>query len=588
MFSSITTAAISSNIARNTQKAEALKALGLFLGTPQGFELNRTATRAEGAAMLVRLLGVEKIALSVAYTHPFNDVPDWASPYVAYLFEKGLTKGISEKKYDSDAMITTNQYTTFILRALGYDDQLGLYEWNRAIDFAGTMGLINADELERYKPIENAELLRDDVVALSFNGLFTNQYNAELNLLSRLLSDQAITTAGLEEAGKIENLFTNYIEAPVENENHTQEMKGVWISFLELQRIFATKPTKEQFQTTMDSVFENMKSLGLNTAFVHVRPYGDAIYPSGYFPWSSIITGTEGTSLSYDPLAIMVEVAHSKEILLEAWINPFRVRSASSKVPLSSGNPAATWLTDGSNRVIQNDGGIFYNPAQSDVRDLLTNGVKEIIENYDVDGIHFDDYFYPSQKMDYDLQEYQSYQTAGGLLSQVEWRRENVNLLVKQVYKAIKDYDPEIQFGISPQCSFEANYNQQYIDVKKWVSSSEYIDYICPQIYFGYQHATYPYLKTLEDWNAIVTSDTVRLVIGLAPYKIGTVDTYAKAGKYEWQEPTTIITSMVQDARKIEKYAGFAMYRYDFLFLPAASVEGRIQEEIDSLKMILK
>ncbi|PKM93473.1 MAG: hypothetical protein CVU84_15945 [Firmicutes bacterium HGW-Firmicutes-1] len=575
------------NEAQYTENADTLKALGLFIGTENGFELTKTSTRAEAAVMLVRLLGAEIQAVQdyVKTVHPFTDVPTWANPYINYLYSKGLTKGISAKSYGSNNQITGNEYTTMILRALGYHDQDGLYKWDTSLEYSITVGLLDQQELTTLMPSAKKALLRDEMVKISYKSLFTSMMGESKVLLQNLLDQYAISRNKLDNARQIDEVL-----AKANNITGNDEMKGVWITYLELQKMFAANKSVESFQQAMNTYYENLKGIGLNTVFIQVRPFSDAIYASEYYPWSYIVTGTEGVAPDFDPFQIMVDEAHKQGLKIEAWINPFRIRLPDSKVEISADNKALPWLSDGSNRVIQINEGTFYNPASQDVRTMITQGVIELVNKYNIDGIHFDDYFYPSTDLTYDRVDFDQYKTAGGLLSQQDWRRENVNLLVRAVYSAIKEHNPEVQFGISPQASFVANYDQQFIDVEKWVANTGYIDYICPQVYFGYNHNKYPYSEYIDKWDKIIKNDSVKLYIGIAAYKIGREDKWAGIGKLEWIESEKLLQTMIRDARKKEHYEGFILYRYDYLFEIGSDgtyVE-QMDEEIEALKGILK
>ncbi|NLK97357.1 MAG: family 10 glycosylhydrolase [Epulopiscium sp.] len=572
--------------------AQTLKELGLFQGTEKGFELNRKSNRVEAGVMLVRLLGAEGIALEEADRnfHPFADVPQWASPHIAYLYQKGLTKGMSSTLYGSKNEITPTQYTTMLLRALGYRDDEGDFDYNTALEFAFEIGMLDYMELYTLKSMGNGGIIRDYMALLSYNCLFEEVKNQGKSLVVSLIEDNVISSSDVEKACRrddslgaflvSEGYFKDYdIEKPISKDDET---RAVWISYLDLQRVLPNK-SKEEFRASIQSIFKNIADARLNTVIVQVRPFGDAFYPSNYFPWSYIITGTEGTSPGFDPLEIMLEEAHNKGLKFEAWINPYRIR-AGSKKPLSEQNQALTWLMDGSNRVIELNSGIYYNPASKDVRELITKGVMEIVKNYDVDGIHFDDYFYPTTSLEFDKIDYQKYIEEGGVLSQGDWRRENVNQLIKNVYSSIKSYDSSIRFGISPQGIIDKNYNEQYIDVEKWLSSSGYIDYICPQIYFGYNHSTQPYAKLLEQWNSLIKNEAIDLYIGLAAYKLGNEDTWAGNGKTEWIGTTNMLQRMIADGRKHSHYGGFVLFRYDSLWNPPAYLKSQIDSEIHSIR----
>lgn len=150
----------------------------------------------------------------------------------------------------------------------------------------------------------------------------------------------------------------------------------------------------------------------LNTIIIHIRPNGDSLYPSKYFPWSDIISGTQGKNPSYNPLKYIIISSHKKNIKVHAWINPLRIRFSQTPSALSSDNPYTIWQNDDNeenNRyTFQSGKNIYYNPAYSEVRELIINGVREIIENYEVDGIHFDDYFYPEDDMKCDEVDYKN------------------------------------------------------------------------------------------------------------------------------------------------------------------------------------
>ncbi len=367
-----------------------------------------------------------------------------------------------------------------------------------------------------------------------------------------------------------------------------QEMKAVWLSYLDLKPMLLDKNDKSvgkaQFTKNIQKAFDNIQQLGLNTVIAQVRPFSDALYESELFPWSYLATGEEGADPGFDPLAIMVEQAHQRGLQLHAWVNPYRVRTSATNKQLSSKNPAVKLLKSGD--AIRYNGAVTYDPASKKAQQLIVDGVREIVEKYDVDGIHFDDYFYPTTDAGFDSASYQAYKNKGGSLSLAAWRRQNVNDLVKQVYTAVKQADDEVLFGISPQGNMDNNYNKQFIDVKKWLSEEGYLDYICPQVYFGFKNSTCPYEQTVEEWNDLI-KNKVQLVVGLSPYKVGLEDAYAGNGRWEWANSGDILARMVETARKEEHYQGFALFRYNSVFQPESSVRPAILEELDSLQEVL-
>jgi|GEM_PF-1028518 len=203
--------AMPASAADYTLQAETLKHLGLFLGTDNGFELERVATRAESAAMTVRLLGKEGEARQRNFAHPFTDVPEWASIYVGYLYHHNITTGIADDLFGSAQIATPAQYATFILRALGYDDSAGDFSWDKSLEKMISLGILNSGQAADFSP--NAGAPRGDVVAISYFSLFANLKDSNKTLIEKLYTlDQAITSEQLKAAAAIDgrlSMFSN-------------------------------------------------------------------------------------------------------------------------------------------------------------------------------------------------------------------------------------------------------------------------------------------------------------------------------------------------------------------------------------------
>ena len=184
----------------NTDKADALKEIGLFSGTDKGYELDRAPTRVEGAIMLLRLMGKEQEATNSNYECPFSDVPKWAARQIGYMYEKGLTNGVSEKDYGASQNITASQYVTFVLRALGYNDSAGDFNWKTAIDKAAEIGLLSKGGANALK--QKAVFLRDDAVGISYSALTTSVKRSDMTLIEKLvLGDKIVSAEAAEKAG---------------------------------------------------------------------------------------------------------------------------------------------------------------------------------------------------------------------------------------------------------------------------------------------------------------------------------------------------------------------------------------------------
>ena len=346
------------------------------------------------------------------------------------------------------------------------------------------------------------------------------------------------------------------------------ELRALWIYYMELD----FRDTDEQgFKSRVDMMFDDAASMKLNVVIVQIRPFCDAFYDSQIFPYSEYLTGTQGEDPGYDPLAYMVEAAHARGLKFHAWLNPFRV-SMTSEDPeeLAENNPGRIYLSDGDG---ENDdwavvaaGGIYLNPAVPEVRELITEGVREIIDNYPVDGIHFDDYFYPTTDSEFDAAAYERYLAEAGEepMTQEDFRRENMNIFVKGVYDSVKEKNSEILFGISPMADIENNYDHLYADIPLWMEEPGYVDYILPQTYFGFEHMqeAFQFDTLASRWHELERHESVELYYGLPVYKIGDLD----QGSEEWLLADDIIRRQVEYTRELSGCGGFALYSYGPLF----------------------
>lgn len=339
-----------------------------------------------------------------------------------------------------------------------------------------------------------------------------------------------------------------------------QYVKAVWITYYELSSF--TKDSKQQeFKKQIGKVFKQLSAKGFNRVTVQVRPYADAFYNSSCFPVSSYCFNEQGSELIFDPLEIMTEQAHKYNLSIEAWVNPYRVSISNDFSELSQDNPAVKWK-DTDNLIIC-DSGIYFNPASEEVTELIVEGVKEIVENYDVDSICFDDYFYPATDKSIDSTSYKSYKKNGGDKGLDDWRRENINNMIKSVYKTVKEVDSTVTFGISPASNIENNYSTLYADVTKWCTEEGYVDYICPQIYFGFQNENQPFMKTVKNWTQTAECN---LYVALPLYKAGKEDEFAgEDGIKEFVNNNNIIARQVIYLSKLSEVKGYYIFSYSSL-----------------------
>lgn len=353
-----------------------------------------------------------------------------------------------------------------------------------------------------------------------------------------------------------------------------EETRGIFFSYIEFLNYF-DNTTEEQKKKIIDDIILNLKENNFNTLYLHIRSFSDAIYNSLIFPSSYILNGKEGDKLNFDVLEYFITQAHKEKISIQAWINPYRIRNNTDTSNISLKNPSYKWF--GTNNVKIIDGkGIFYNPASNEVIDLIVKGVEEVVRNYDVDGIMFDDYFYMDDTID--EENYQDYLKTGVNISKKEYRYMVVNKMVFEVSKVVHKYNKE--FGISPSGNIENNMNEMYADVYTWINEN-YLDYIIPQIYYGFENTVKPFKETADFWNNLVNNKKTRLIIGLPLYKVGLVDEYAVDGMYEFVFSSDVISRQIEYSRNLSNYSGFAIFRYGNYF-------DKETEEVKNIKKLLK
>lgn len=356
-----------------------------------------------------------------------------------------------------------------------------------------------------------------------------------------------------------------------------EEIKGVFLSYIEINK-YIKNDNYEISKNNINKIISNIKSMNLNTIILQVRSSSDSIYNSKIYPKSLYLVNNEYDNY-YDVLAYFIDEAHKYNIKIIAWINPYRVRTTENINNITDKNPAYKYLnTD----TIYINNGVFYNPSKKEVTDLIIKGVEEVLE-YDIDGLLFDDYFYPNVNIDeIDYQEYIKY---NDYVSPENYRLEVINNMIKKVYKKCKEKN--ILFGISPDGNIENNYTTHYADVKTWMSKEGYIDFIMPQIYYGFYNSSRDYINTLKEWENNLLNENIDLYVALAFYKVGQYDKYARDGKNEWLENDDIIMREILLSRNTKNYKGFSLFRYDNIFNQDTFTNNSVKE-IENLKKIIK
>ena len=287
-----------------------------------------------------------------------------------------------------------------------------------------------------------------------------------------------------------------------------REFRGAWLHtvFQDQYKRQSTEANKKYISNQLDL----LKKAGINAVFFQVRPQSDAFYKSQYEPWSIYLTdGGQAPDPSWDPLQSIIEEAHARGMELHAWLNPYRV-TASKKQTVPTGHI----YHKHPERFVKYDGKVYFDPGNPENRSYIEKIVTDIVTRYDVDGVHFDDYFYPYPVKGLQFSDDKSYARFGKGKKRDDWRRDNVNQLIKNVYQKIKDVKPWVRFGVSPfgiwrnkkndkrgsDTNGLENYDALYADVILWAQKG-WIDYLIPQLYWELEHPRASYIVLVDWWN---------------------------------------------------------------------------------------
>ncbi|MEA9444520.1 family 10 glycosylhydrolase [Candidatus Fukatsuia symbiotica] len=331
-----------------------------------------------------------------------------------------------------------------------------------------------------------------------------------------------------------------------------RNLRGAWISTV----INLDWPSKESSAITDETarvhaqknelirILNEAVSMRMNAVFFQVKPCSDAFYQSTLLPWSTYLTGTLGKDPGYDPLQFAIDEAHRRNLELHAWFNPYRISMNTTQSTIDAlnnvpaGSPASVykdhpdWVKTAANRFV-------LDPGMPEARAWVIQGVMEVAEKYDIDGVHFDDYFYyetDASTLDDDA----TFSLhGGGFSNKGDWRRNNTLLLITELSTKLRSTQPQIKFGISPAgvwrnktndpagsdtSAGSPNYDNQYADTRLWVLN-ELIDYIAPQVYWPFTRQAARFGVITQWWADTVRGKNVHLYIGEALYKVGVPST---------------------------------------------------------------
>lgn len=330
--------------------------------------------------------------------------------------------------------------------------------------------------------------------------------------------------------------------------NAENDKRACWISYLDIEA-YLKDLTEEAFCAKLSNMYDRLEENHINTVLIHVRAFGDAIYSSELFPQAEYISSGR-KPMDYDAFSIMLSMAHDRGLSVEAWMNPYRL-SKDDETTASYKQTEQYSLYRGFSIEYKNADGqtaISLDPAREESIRLISGGVSELLARYDVDGIHFDDYFYMTGMAD-ELD--------------AETKKAHVNRMVAEVYRTVKQYNPNCTFGISPAGNTD-NARAQGADIDRWLSETGYVDYIMPQIYWSDVYQSEEGLCAMfsdrcREWAELNTLD-IPIYAGLALYRVGESSSYDLG----WSQSDSNLMTQYQTAYDFG-YDGYALFRYAWL-----------------------
>ncbi|MHB2057532.1 glycoside hydrolase family 10 protein [Pantoea dispersa] len=388
---------------------------------------------------------------------------------------------------------------------------------------------------------------------------------------------------------------------PAKPAAQTEPVRGVWLTTVSrldwppISSVTASPALRiRQQQQALTAKLDKLHSLGINTVFFQVKPDGTALWHSRILPWSDTLTGNIGQDPGYDPLQFILDEAHKRGMKVHAWFNPYRVSTNTKTATVTALNntlqlqPASVfvlhrdWIRTASDRFV-------LDPGIPAARDWITSIVAEVVSNYAIDGVQFDDYFYTETAAS-PLNDSATFRQYGaGFASKADWRRHNTQLLIEQVSRTIKQLKPGVEFGVSPAGVWRnlshdaagsdtrgaAAYDEAYADTRRWVQLG-LLDYIAPQLYWPFARQAARYDVLARWWANVVQPTRTRLYIGVALYKVG------EASK---NEPDWTVQGGVPELKKqldlnesLPHIDGTILFREDYLNQP------QTQQAVDYLR----
>ncbi|SEG90799.1 Uncharacterized lipoprotein YddW, UPF0748 family [Nonomuraea solani] len=320
-----------------------------------------------------------------------------------------------------------------------------------------------------------------------------------------------------------------------------RELRGIWIATTQnIDWPSKAGLSPERQKADYVKILDSAAKRNFNAVFLQVRPASDALYKSSLEPWSQYLTGTAGKDPGWDPLPFLTDEAHKRGMEFHAWFNPYRASYGDSTAKLPASHPARRhpdWT-------VKFGGRLYYNPGLPAVREHVVKVISDVVDRYDIDGVHFDDYFYPYPVAGAKFDDTAAFQKYGKGKKLADWRRGNVNTLVSEVDEAVHEAKNHVKFGISPfgiwrnksndpagsDTSGMSAYDSIYADARAWIKAGT-VDYVLPQLYWPRGHKLADYNTLVRWWSGAVEGSDVQLYIGEGLYRVGAKDDKA------WTKP---------------------------------------------------
>lgn len=342
--------------------------------------------------------------------------------------------------------------------------------------------------------------------------------------------------------------------------------RAAWIPYFICERLLS-EPDEAACRRQITDYLLALRKRGIRAVFVHICPFGEAFWPSEYYPPSAAAGG-------HDAAALFADACVETGMALHLWLNPLRLQTEDAMALHHDDSQLSQIFRDPQQRencIFVYEGRCYLNPAAEETADFLSGAVTELLRHCpSAAGIHIDDYFYPSPETDADAALF----AASGETDLAAWRRGRVSALVKRLCDAVHAAKADAVFSVSPQGNLSLNRDTLFADVTRWLAEPGYCDMMLPQLYFGYENEACPFKETLAEWAALPRAEGVQLAAGLAAYKTGERDDFAGSGAEEWQKDGTVLQREIADVGADAAFTGIGLYHTDAVLAQDVTLSG--------------